>query len=241
MCTVGCFGWNSAIPRLPRVMSTRLHARAPQQRPARPLEHVPDRRRCECRATCSTSDSFGVQVVSPRIVEQPIAAVDQDRDARRRRVRAIERAANDRGERRRDETRAVVGQQHGVAVGEGRHQLRRERAARRRRASGQPASRSMRTTCCFAEWTPPARIRVLTGVRYSRRAHDARAIDAAVKARRAAAALRRRRRRCRRGRRGRRAPRHCSRRCRRRRRRSRVASYLRISTGASRETRATSP
>ena len=31
----------------------------------------------------------------------------------------------------------------------------------------------MRTTCCLAEWTPPARMRVLTGVRYCARAHDA--------------------------------------------------------------------
>ena len=35
-------------------------------------------------------------------------------------------------------------------------------------SSGQRGSRSIRTTCCLAEWTPPARIRVLTGVRYSR-------------------------------------------------------------------------
>ena len=27
-----------------------------------------------------------------------------------------------------------------------------------------PAARSTRTTCCLAEWTPPARMRVLIGV-----------------------------------------------------------------------------
>ena len=45
----------------------------------------------------------------------------------------------------------------------------------------------MRTICCFAEWMPPARMRVFTGVRYSRARTMKRAIDAAVKAREQAA------------------------------------------------------
>ena len=56
-------------------------------------------------------------------------------------------------------------------------------------ASGHPASRLMRTTCCFAECTPPARMRVLTGVRYVRDRDDEPAIDRAVEAREKAAAL----------------------------------------------------
>ena len=40
MCTVGCFGSNSAMPRLPRVISTACMPRAPQQLPAGPLERL---------------------------------------------------------------------------------------------------------------------------------------------------------------------------------------------------------
>ena len=47
----------------------------------------------------------------------------------------------------------------------------------------------MRTTCCRAAWTPPARMRVLTGVRYAFARTIVRALDAAMEAREQPAAF----------------------------------------------------
>ena len=98
------------------------------------------------------------------VLEQPEAAVDQDRDGAP--PRPLRQPGTDRGgERRRHQARTVVRQKDRVALGEASGQLRAN-ARLTASATGQLVSRSMRTTCCFAEWTPPARIRVLTGVRY---------------------------------------------------------------------------
>jgi hypothetical protein len=63
-CDGRLLGWNSAMPRLPRVTST-LPCAYGAAAPAGALEHVEvvvDRD----AEHCSTSDSFGVQIVSPR-------------------------------------------------------------------------------------------------------------------------------------------------------------------------------
>ena len=99
------------------------------------------------------------------VVEQPVAAVDQHRDGPPPRpLRQRPRGSTRRAPASRGRIRSRTGARRRSRPAPG--QLRGERAARRPRASGQPVSRSMRTTCCFAEWTPPARMRVLTGVRY---------------------------------------------------------------------------
>ena len=102
--------------------------------------------------------------------------------------------------------------------------------------SGHPSSRSMRTICCFAEWIPPARMRVLTGVRYPRVRTMAPAMDAGRQAGHQPAALRIVSNDA--GKRGASAERGdvVTRRCPRRPATISVVSYFRIRTGASRET-----
>jgi hypothetical protein len=64
MCTVGLPASNSAMPRLPRVTSTALmRVRFSSARPARSSTCA--RSSIVTPSTCSTSDSFGVQAVSP--------------------------------------------------------------------------------------------------------------------------------------------------------------------------------
>ncbi len=83
-------------------------------------------------SACSTSDSFGVQVVKPRYVERSVPAVDEHRDRSPSRP-PRQLPANHRGQLWRDETGAVVGENHCVAVAE-----------RRAQPAGQSASGGLR-------------------------------------------------------------------------------------------------
>ena len=63
------------MPRLPRVMSTACMPRAPQQRPARPLERV------EIVVDADAEHLLDLRLVrragrQPAVVEQPVARVD---------------------------------------------------------------------------------------------------------------------------------------------------------------------
>ena len=169
---------NSAMPRLPRVMSTACMPRALEHRRGRRARARAASSLMRTPSACSTSDSFGVHAVRPRYSQQPVARVDEHRN-RTCRGRRAERAAR-RDERRRHQPRAVVRHQHRV----GARRRRAARGARRPRAPAAsiaaPTPRSMRTTCCLAEWMPPARMRVLTGVVARRRPHHVRAVDARV-------------------------------------------------------------
>ena len=65
MCTVGASGTKSAMPRLPRVMSTAcMPVRWSSSRPARSSTLRSSLMRTP--SACSTSDSFGVHAVRPR-------------------------------------------------------------------------------------------------------------------------------------------------------------------------------
>ena len=158
-------GSNSAMPRLPRVTSTACMPRAPQHasRPARSstsqvvvdadAEHLLDLRLVR-RARRQAA-----------VVEQRVARVDQHRHAAgaaaacRRSAHALRRAPASRA---RSRSRRSARRRRPASAAT---RLLGERAATARRAVDRPDSRSMRTTCCLAEWTPPARMRVLTGVR----------------------------------------------------------------------------
>ena len=110
MCSVGAPASKTAMPRLPRVMTTaRIRVCSSRRRPARSST----RRLSSMRtpSACSTSDSLGAQA-SPAIAGEGVARVDEDRNPPRPRQRAS------CGQRRRDEARAVVGDQHGVGLGD---------------------------------------------------------------------------------------------------------------------------
>ena len=65
MWTVGRPFWNSAMPRLPRVISTAVaRVLSSTARPARSSARALSPIRVS--SACSTSDSFGVQAVMPR-------------------------------------------------------------------------------------------------------------------------------------------------------------------------------
>ena len=100
-------------------------------------------------STCSTSDSFGVQVVRPRYSSSAVARIDEHGNRRGAATAARRRA----GSRRR--APASPGRSRSPTAARASHDSRERRAtsARTRRltasASGQPVSRSMRTTCCL--------------------------------------------------------------------------------------------
>ena len=161
------------MPRLPRVISTACAPVRRSRSAAGLLEHLAGRRRCGCRApaplpprsacTSSGRDSRAGDTASRRAAAPAGAAPG---------ARAPSRW---RGELGRDEPGAVVGQQRRRRSRRAPADSSLANARLTSSVSGQPVSRSIRTTCCFAECTPPARMRVFTGVRYCVDSHDVRA------------------------------------------------------------------
>ena len=114
-------------------------------------------------SSCSTSDSFGVHAVMPRKSQQRVARIDEHGAAGRLGAAAARVARAH--ERRRHQAGAVVGDEQRVGAAHAAQQPRFECARTVGVVDAPAAARSMRTTCCFAECTPPARMRVLVGVR----------------------------------------------------------------------------
>ena len=113
MCTVFFPGSKTAMPRLPRVTTTAaILVRSSMRRPARSST----RRLSSMRtpSACSTSDSFGAHAVRPRYA----SARSASRPARAR-PRAADAIRDVAREGRRDQARAVVRDQHGIGVGDG--------------------------------------------------------------------------------------------------------------------------
>ena len=98
----------------------------------------------------------------PAVVEQRVARVDQHR--RLHAARAAQDALRSRDERAASRGRCRSRRRAARRSGRGRSTTRRAIAIRTCSGIGPRAARSTRTTCCLAEWTPPARIRVLVGV-----------------------------------------------------------------------------
>ena len=107
----------------------RLHPGAAQQQPSRPLQRL--------RVIVDMNAQRGLDFRLVRraggqaaVVQQPVARVEQHRNRTAPRPPRHDRA-NRVGERRRDQARAVIRQQHGVARVERRPDLLRERRADR--------------------------------------------------------------------------------------------------------------
>ena len=132
MCTVGLPGSNSAMPRLPRVISTRVHPRALQQRAAGALEHA---RAVVDRHAEHLLDFGFVRRAGgePAIARQRVARVDQDRHAAFS-MRSVAASVGD--ERRRHQPRAVVGDEHGIGALTARRGARARRPRDARRVTG---------------------------------------------------------------------------------------------------------
>ena len=160
MCTVGAPGSNSAMPRLPRVISTDdIRVRFSNARPARSSTLL-----LSSILTPSYLLDFGlvgVHAVRPRSASARNVSRSGSARAPSRRAKRGRKLGN---EARLDEAGAVVGDQHGVSVRSPVSQ-----PAPRRRDAHRSRSRSRIDRCerpVASPMMPPARMRVLTGVRY---------------------------------------------------------------------------
>ena len=88
---VGCFGWKSAMPRLPRVIEHRLHRVRRRSQPARPLE------RLAIVVDADAEHLLDFRFVrragrQAAVVEQPVAGIDAAPEPAAAATRASRRA-----------------------------------------------------------------------------------------------------------------------------------------------------